>query len=107
VTLSTAEGGTHRQKIAGPASHKARYTWCVPKAVSVRLDDDALRALRLLEAEGTSRSAAIRDAIIEAAERRRRSERLRAEVEAIASDPEDRREMNAVATLMEDLRDPW
>lgn len=92
---------------SGPVSYEPRYTGPMPKAVSVRLDDDALRALRLLEAEGTSRSEAIRDAIIEAAERRRRSERLRAEVEAIASDPEDRREMDAVATLMEDLRDPW
>lgn len=78
----------------------------MPKAVSVRLDDDALRALRLLEAEGTTRSEAIRDAIIEAADHRRRSARLRAEVEAIASDPADRREMDAVASLMEDLRDP-
>jgi len=79
----------------------------VPKAVSVRLDDDALRALRLLEAGGATQSEAIRDAIIEAADHRQRSARLRAEVEAIASDSDDRRETQDVASLMEDLRDPW
>jgi metal-responsive CopG/Arc/MetJ family transcriptional regulator len=77
------------------------------KAVSVRLDEEALRALRLLESCGTTRSEAIRGAIIEAAEHRRRSARLRAEVAAVAADSEDRREMAEVANLMEDLRDPW
>lgn len=79
----------------------------MPKAVSVRLDDDALRALHLLESEGTTRSEAIRDAIIEAAEHRRRAVRLRVDVEAVAADPDDRREMTEIAGLMEDLRDPW
>ena len=77
------------------------------KAVSVRLDDEALRALAQLEASGRTRSDAIRDAIVEAAARRRRADTLRAEVEAIAADPDDRREMAAVANLMEDLREAW
>jgi predicted transcriptional regulator len=77
------------------------------KAVSVRLDDEALRALAQLEAGGSTRSTAIRDAIVEAAARRRRADMLRAEVEEVAADPDDRREMAEVATLMEDLREAW
>ena len=88
-------------------SYNSRYNRAMAKAVSVRLDDDALRALRLLESEGMSRSAAIRDAIIGAAEHRQRAATLRADVEAVAADPDDRREMTEIASLMEDLRDPW
>lgn len=79
----------------------------VAKAVSVRLDDDALRALARLEASGLSRSQAIRAALIETAERRQRAEALRDEVAAVAADADDRREIAHVATVMEDLRDPW
>jgi metal-responsive CopG/Arc/MetJ family transcriptional regulator len=79
----------------------------VAKAVSVRLDDDALRALARLEASGLSRSQAIRAALIETAERRQRAEALRDEVAAVAADDDDRREMAHVASVMEDLRDPW
>jgi hypothetical protein len=77
------------------------------RAVSVRLDDEALRALARLEAAGLSRSQAIRTALVEAAERRLRADALRAEAEQIASDPEDQRERTEVARLMEELRDPW
>jgi metal-responsive CopG/Arc/MetJ family transcriptional regulator len=77
------------------------------KAISVRLDETALRALARLEAAGMSRSNAIRRAILEAAEHRRRPEVIRAEVAAIAADPRDRAEMAAVLEDMEDLRDPW
>ncbi|MBM3671636.1 MAG: ribbon-helix-helix protein, CopG family [Actinobacteria bacterium] len=79
----------------------------MPKAISVRLDDDALRALRMLESTGVSRSEAIRTAVIEAAERRRRPEAIRAEVARIANDPVDRAEMARVLEEMEDLSDPW
>ncbi|MCP4086298.1 MAG: ribbon-helix-helix protein, CopG family, partial [Actinomycetia bacterium] len=42
------------------------------QAISVRLDDEAEKALRALEAAGMSRSEAIRTALVESAHRRRR-----------------------------------
>ena len=74
------------------------------RAISVRLDDDAERALRALEAAGVSRSEAIRSALVESARRLRRSSELAAEVAALEADDADRAEMSAVAALMESLR---
>jgi predicted transcriptional regulator len=76
------------------------------KAISVRLDDAAVRALQQLEASGSSRSAAIRKALVDSAARLRRAESLRAEVAALEADEADRREMLEVAGLMEQLRAP-
>lgn len=76
------------------------------KAVSVRLDDDALRALRRLEAAGLSRSDAIRKALVDTAARLRDRQALRSEVQGLEADEEDRREMTQVAELMETLRAP-
>lgn len=73
-------------------------------AISVRLDDDAERALERLEATGLSRSDAIRRALVAAADRLRRNEVLAAEVAALEADEADREEMLAVAALMESLR---
>jgi len=78
----------------------------VTKAVSVRLDDDALRALRRLEAAGLSRSDAIRKALVDTAARLRDRQALRSEVQGLEADEEDRREMTQVAELMETLRAP-
>lgn len=75
-------------------------------AISVRLDDEAHRALRALEASGLSRSEAIRSALIHSARRLRRSAELVAEVNALDADDDERDEMLAVATLMESLRAP-
>jgi Arc/MetJ-type ribon-helix-helix transcriptional regulator len=74
------------------------------RAISVRLDDEALGALRVLEASGLSRSDALRTALVSAAARLRRREQLHAEVEALEADEADRQEMLAVASLMESLR---
>ncbi len=74
--------------------------------ISVRLDDEALRALARLEATGLSRSQAIRKAVVDAAERLRRRDALVAEVRALEADEADRREMLEVAELMESLRAP-
>jgi Arc/MetJ-type ribon-helix-helix transcriptional regulator len=74
------------------------------KAISVRLDDAALRALRRLEAAGLSRSEAIRKALVDSAARLHDKDRLRAEVRTLESDDDDRHEMLEVATLMESLR---
>ena len=76
------------------------------QAISVRLDEEAERALRALEAAGLSRSEAIRSSLVDAARRLRRRSELAAEVAALEADADDRQEMFAVAGLMEALRAP-
>jgi Arc/MetJ-type ribon-helix-helix transcriptional regulator len=76
------------------------------QAISVRLDEEALRALGLLEASGMTRSEAIRAALVDAATRLCDKQALAAEVAALEADEEDRAEMLAVADLMESLRAP-
>ena len=73
-------------------------------AVSVRLDDEVLRALHTLEASGMSRSEAIRKSILDAATALRRKEAIRAEVAALGADEDDLKEMQEVASFMESLR---
>ena len=75
-------------------------------AVSVRLDDDATKALRVLEASGLNRSEAIRAALVEAARRRLSRAALAAESARLEADELDRSEMLAVAELMESMRAP-
>ena len=74
------------------------------KAISVRLDDEAFKALKQLEAAGMSRSAAVRSALLAAAGRLRQRQELAAEVAALEADEQDRREMLEVAGFMEALR---
>jgi hypothetical protein len=76
------------------------------RAISVRLDDAALRALSELEATGMSRPEAIRAALVEAASRLHDKRALAAEVAALEADKDDRAEMMVVAALMESLRAP-
>ncbi|MGH9152846.1 MAG: hypothetical protein ACRD03_10710 [Acidimicrobiales bacterium] len=76
------------------------------QAISVRLDDEAERALRSLEAAGMTRSEAIRTALIDSARRLRQRAELAAEVAALEADAADRSEMLSVAALMESLRAP-
>jgi hypothetical protein len=73
-------------------------------AISVRLDDEALGALAQLEAQGFSRSEAVRAALVQAATRLRAKTALAAEVAALEADEADRAEMLDVARLMEQLR---
>jgi hypothetical protein len=72
-------------------------------AITFRPDAEAERALKELTADGTSRSAAIRTALL-TAYRQRRIERQRAEAERLANDPDDRAEMRAIQEEMESLR---
>ena len=81
-----------------------RHTLSMAKAISVRLDDEAERALRLLESTGLSRSEAIRSSLLASADRMRRRSQLAAEVAALEADENDREEMLAVASLMESMR---
>jgi predicted transcriptional regulator len=71
--------------------------------ITFRADEDVDRALADLTEGDRDRSQVIRDAIL-AEWRRRQAERLRAEAEALAADPEDRAEARAVLTDMESVR---
>lgn len=75
-------------------------------AVSVRLDDETLRALRKVEAQGLTQSEAVRSSIVNEAERLGDRRALAAEAAALEDDEVDRAEMAAVAGLMEELRAP-
>ncbi|WP_419551628.1 hypothetical protein [Candidatus Poriferisodalis sp.] len=78
----------------------------MPHAISVRLDNEAFRALRQVEAQGLTQSEAVRTSIVHEAERLRERQALAAEVASLEADDVDRAEMAAVASLMEDLRAP-
>lgn len=76
------------------------------EAISVRLDDEARRALARLEAAGLSRSEAVRRSLIESAGKLDHRKGLAEEVAALEADEDDRAEMREVAALMESLRAP-
>jgi Arc/MetJ-type ribon-helix-helix transcriptional regulator len=73
-------------------------------AVSIRLDQEAQRALRILEASGLSRSEAIRTGLRVAAHDLQRKETIRKEVAMLEADNDDRREMLEIAAFMDGLR---
>ena len=76
------------------------------KAISVRLDAEAQRALdRLMEA-GVSQSEAIRQALIDTARERRR-EQVRADAERVGNDPADRAVIAEIHEYMDELAPPW
>lgn len=74
------------------------------RAISVRLDDEADKALRTLQSTGLTQSEAIRTALLGEVRHRRHSRALAAEVAALEADEADRDEMLAVADLMEAVR---
>jgi Arc/MetJ-type ribon-helix-helix transcriptional regulator len=74
------------------------------KAISVRLDDEAQRALRTLVGTGLSKSEAIRSALLASADRLKRRSELAAEVAALEADEADRAEMLSIASMMESMR---
>lgn len=73
--------------------------------VSFRTDPGTEKALDYLAERGLGRSEAIRQALLELAERERH-EALRAEAAMVAADPEDRAEVQRVLDEMEDLAPP-
>ncbi|MEX2646553.1 MAG: hypothetical protein WD249_09855 [Gaiellaceae bacterium] len=79
----------------------------MPRTVQARLDSPAEQDLAVLRDEGHSDSEAIRLALSEAAERRRRKSALRLEAEAAAADPEDLAEALRVRREMDALAAPW
>jgi hypothetical protein len=79
----------------------------VPRTVQARLDAEAEADLAILRNEGRTDSDAIRVALHEAADRRRRRSALRAEAEAAAADPDDRAEAQRVRADMDAIAAPW
>jgi Arc/MetJ-type ribon-helix-helix transcriptional regulator len=75
------------------------------KAISVRLDADAQRALERLTARGVSQSHAIRQALIDA-DRAARREQVRADAKRIGNDPADRALMAEIREYMDELAPP-
>ena len=79
----------------------------MPRTVQARLDERSERDLAVLRNEGHSDSEAIRLALHEAAELRRRKSALRLEAEAAATDPDDLAEALLVRTEMDALSAAW
>ena len=79
----------------------------MPRTVQARLDAHAEKDLAVLRNEGHNDSEAIRVALHEAAERRRRRSALLLEAERAASDPEDLAEARRVREEMDALAAPW
>jgi hypothetical protein len=79
----------------------------MPRTVQARLDERSEQDLALLRNEGHSDSAAIRLALHEAAERRRRRSALRQEAEAAAADSVDLAEARRVRAEMDAIAAAW
>jgi hypothetical protein len=77
------------------------------RTVQARLDERSEHDLAVLRNEGYSDSEAIRLALHEAAERRRRKSALRLEAEAAARDPADLAEARRVRAEMDALAAAW
>jgi len=72
------------------------------RAISVRLDLETERALDALVATGLNRSDAIRQAVVESAERARRTS-LAEEAKSLSEDSEDRAAITEIAAFMDAL----
>ena len=77
------------------------------RTVQARLDDHSEEDLALLRNEGHSDSDAIRLALHEAAELRRRKSAVRLEAEAAAADPDDLAEALRVRAEMDAISAAW
>jgi hypothetical protein len=83
------------------------YSAGVARTVQARLDARAEEDLALLRNEGHNDSDAIRLALREAAQRRRRRSALRLEAQLAASDPDDLAEARRVRDEMDAVAAPW
>jgi Arc/MetJ-type ribon-helix-helix transcriptional regulator len=77
------------------------------RTVQARLDDDSEHDLAVLRNEGNSDSEAIRLALRESAERRRRKSALRLEAEAAAADPDDVADARRVRLDLDAVSAAW
>ena len=77
----------------------------VAKAINVRLDAEAERALKAIERlDGLTTSEAVRVALVEAQERRFSDEAIREAARRIAEDPAERAEAEELDRI---FGDPW
>jgi hypothetical protein len=83
------------------------YDGFVARTVQARLDEGSERDLAVLRNEGHTDSEAVRLALREAAERRRRRSALRADAEEAAADPVDRAEAQRVREEMDAIAAAW
>ena len=90
-----------------PSYYVLWYGPPVPRTVQARLDERSEQDLAVLRNEGHSDSAAIRLALHEAAERRRRKSALQLEAEAAAADPDDLAEARRVRAEMDAIAAAW
>jgi hypothetical protein len=77
------------------------------RVVRARLDGASERALTALMREGRNESEAVRTALVEAGQRRRRRVALADEVARLAADPVDTAERRAVMDDMERASADW
>jgi hypothetical protein len=77
------------------------------RTVRARLDAQSEADLMLLLREGGTESDAVRLALAESAQRRRRRSALRAEVARLAADPDDRRAREEALRDLDELETPW
>jgi Arc/MetJ-type ribon-helix-helix transcriptional regulator len=77
------------------------------RVVRARLDDDSAHGLAILMGEGRNESEAVRAALVEAADRRRRRSALAEEARRLAADEEDLAEVQAVLADMDALSPEW
>jgi len=77
------------------------------RTVQARLDEHSEQDLAVLRNEGHSDSEAIRLALHEAAEQRRRKSAVRLEAQAAAADPDDLAEALRVRAEMEAIAAAW
>ena len=77
------------------------------RVVRARLDDPSEQALTSLMQEGRNESEAVRTALVEAGQRRRRRSVLAEEVRRLAEDPADTKERRAVMADMEAASADW
>lgn len=88
--------------------HTACYAFgMASRVVRARLDGPSERSLALLMREGLNESEAVRAALQEAADRRRRRSALRDEVARLAADPADRAAIAHVAADMDEIAADW
>jgi antitoxin component of RelBE/YafQ-DinJ toxin-antitoxin module len=76
------------------------------RSLHVRLDDASAAALDVVRASGMTDSEAVRAALREAAARRRVRSAIREEVERVAADEHDRKEMRIIREQMAVLAPP-
>ena len=75
--------------------------------ISVQLDDNLRRALTHLRSTGLTDEQNIQQAILDTARNLFDAPRLKAQLDALDADPEDRAEMKALHNFMDSICEPW